>query len=367
MMSIPKYMDIVKWTTQQITAGTVQPGKKFHSENTLCKMFDVSRQTVRRALEELELMGHVTRVKGSGTYISEKQPTTPSRPIAKYPLSKSVGIITTYLDAYIFPSIIQGIETVLTDNGFTVQLTSTKNLVEGELRALQMMSENNLDGLIIWPTKSGLPCMNQSFYQALYQKGLPIVFVDSYYTECPGTYVALDDEGAGKVATQHLLEMGHQEIAGIFPHSDQQGYLRYKGYIKAFTELGLPIREEYIHWYSKDNVQELLASPKLWETLSSCTAAFCFNDSLALMLIDSLRQKSIRVPEDFSVVGVDNTLMARMGALTSVIHPAENLGESVANLLIAMINGEEGQNILFPAQLVIRDSVRKIEMEMEIK
>lgn len=363
MTNMPKYMDIVKWTTDQITTGALQPGKKIHSENTLCKIFDVSRQTVRRALEELEQTGYVTRIKGSGTYISEKQPATPYKPIAKYPLSKTVGIITTYLDSYIFPSIIQGIETVLTDNGFTVQLTSTKNLIEGELRALQMMSENNLDGLIIWPTKSGLPCMNQRFYQTLYQKGLPLVFVDSFYAECPGTYVALDDEGAGKAAIAHLLEMGHLEIAGLFPHSDQQGYLRYKGYVKAFTDLGLPIREEHIHWYSKDNVEELLHSPKLWETLSSCTAAFCFNDSLAIMLIDLLRQKGIRVPEDFSVVGVDNTLMAKIGGLTSVIHPAEDLGASVAKLLISMINGEEGQNILFPAQLVIRDSVKRIEVQ----
>lgn len=291
MNNIPKYMDIVKWTTDQITTGDLLPSKKFHSENTLCEIFNVSRQTVRRALQELELMGYITRIKGSGTYISEKKPPSLSKPITRHPLSKTVGIITTYLDAYIFPSIIQGIETVLTDNGFTVQLTSTKNLIEGELRALQMMSENNLDGLIIWPTKSGLPCMNLSLYQSLHQKGLPMVFVDSYYAECPGAYVALDDEGVGKTALQHLVEMGHREIAGLFPHSDKQGYLRYKGYIQAFTELGLPIREEHIHWYSKENVEELFHSPSLWETLNSSTAAFCFNDSLALMLIQNLKQK----------------------------------------------------------------------------
>ena len=359
-------MDIVQWTTEQIKTAAVQPGEKFHSENTLCNLFNVSRQTVRLALEELEYRGYGTRIKGSGTYISENQPTTPSKVIAKYPLSKAVGIITTYLDAYIFPSIIQGIETVLTDNGFTVQLASTKNLVEGELRALQMMSENNLDGLIIWPTKSGLPCMNRQLYEELYQKGLPIVFIDSYHAECPGSYVALDDEGVGKVAIEHLIEMGHQEIAGLFPHSDQQGYLRYKGYMKAFTDLCLPIREEHIHWYCKDNVQELLQSPKLWETLSACSAAFCFNDSLALMLINVLQEKGIRVPEDFSIIGTDNTLMAKISGLTSIIHPAEKLGETAAKLLLSMINGEEGKNILFPPELVIRDSVKRIEANNDI-
>ncbi len=352
-------MDIVNWTIEQIKIGVAQPGKKFHSENALCEIFDVSRQTVRRALEEIERMGYVTRVKGSGTYISENHPSSRSRPFAKHTLSKTVGIITTYLDAYIFPSIIQGIETVLTENGFTVQLASTKNLVEGELRALQAMSDHNLDGLIIWPTKSGLPCLNQSIYHSLFEKGLPIVFVDSSYAEIPGTCVALDDLGAGKIAVQHLIEMGHRDIVGFFPHSDRQGHLRYKGYAEAFMEAGLPMRDENVHWYSKENVDESFLSLKLLESLTTCSAAFCYNDSLALMLIDFLRQKGTRVPDDFFFVGIDNTLMSRISALTSVIHPAEKLGESVANLLISMINGEEGQNILFQPQLVIRDSVSK--------
>jgi len=360
MAKLPKYKNIILWITEQIDTGAVQPGEKLHSENTLCEIFKVSRQTVRRALEELEKSGYIIRVKGSGTYVSENHPNSQPNVINENTLFKAVGIITTYLDAYIFPSIIQGIETVLTKEGFTLQVMSTKNFVENELRALQMMSNGNLDGLIIWPTKSALPCANLKSYQLLSKKGLPMVFVDSYYPEFPGISVAVDDEAIGITATNHLISMGHTDIIGIFPHEDRQGHLRYKGYVKALVAAGLPVKDEYIHWYSKENVEEDLLRPSLWKGLEKCSGAFCFNDSLALMLMDHLDHKGIVVPEDFSIVGVDNIFMANRSNLTSLVHPGEKLGQKAAELIISMIHGDKGHNILFPPRLVPRNSVKNL-------
>jgi GntR family transcriptional regulator of arabinose operon len=77
-------------------------------------------------------------------------------------------------------------------------------------------------------------------------------------------------------------------------------------------------------------------------------------------LIDFLRQNGRYVPDDISVVGIDNSELAKISSLTSVVHPAEQLGEAAANLLLAMINGSEGKNILFPPEMVMRASVRDI-------
>jgi GntR family transcriptional regulator of arabinose operon len=340
----------------------VQPGGKFHSENQLCELFGFSRQTVRRAFEELENQGYLTRSKGSGTYISENLPAIALASPPQKNLYKNVGIITTFLDAYIFPSIIQSIETVLTENGYTVQFTSTKNFVEGELRALETMYDVNLDGMLVWPTKSGLPCINQNLYKKLADKGVPIIFVDSYYTDVPGNYVAIDDEGVGKTATNHLIDMGHKKIIGLFPHGDRQGYLRYTGYLKALIEAGIPVRDEYVHWYSKEDVEEELEIPHLWKNLNECTAAFCFNDSIALSLIDHLEKKGLSVPNDFSVIGVDSTSLGKRSGLTSLVHPGSEVGKAAANLLISVINGQEARNITFEPQLIIRDSVKRIEV-----
>lgn len=352
-----KYMDIVSWAKEQIALGTFQPGKKFFSENRLGEVFGFSRQTVRRALEELEELGYIMRVKGSGTYVTEVLPDTGLKSSANESVSRVIGIISTHLDAYIFPSIIEGLEKVLNAAGYITLLTSTKNKLEGETRALDLMLDRHLDGLIVEPTKSGLPCINLEQYQTIAQRGIPIVFIDSCYPDFPAPYVALDDEEAGYRATKHLINLGHKKIAGLFTFSDRQGQLRFKGYARALKDHGLGFGEEHVLWYSKETMLQSLYSDDLWDILSDCTAAFCYNDSLALILINQLRQKGLKVPEDFSVVGVDNSEQAQMNSITSISHPGAQLGEAAANLLLSMIRGEEGKSILFPPDLVSRNSV----------
>jgi len=359
MKQVPKYKKIVHWTLEQLVSGSIIPGEKFSSENALCQQFNVSRQTVRRALEELENDGYITRIKGSGTYISKSPPHNSTQVNAKKRSSKSVGIITTYLDAYIFPSIMQAIERELSQEGYTVHVASTHNTVEGESRALQSMLGNTLDGLIVWPTKSGLPCMNLQYYAQIINKALPVIFVDSFYPELPGTYIAIDDVSVGRLATSHLIENGHTQILGIFPHGDRQGQLRYKGYCMALKEAGIPLIDTYVHWYSKEDVEEELSRKSLWQNIGGATAAFCFNDSLALMLMDQLDQRDISVPTAFSVIGVDNTVMGKRSGLTSIVHPSEELGYTVAHRLISMIEGNETQSVLFPPKLIQRKTVRQ--------
>ncbi len=352
-----KYMDIVTWAKEQIAVGAFQPGRKFFSETKLGEVFGFSRQTVRRALEELEESGYIMRVKGSGTYITEALPPSGIKSPVSGSVSKVIGIISTHLDAYIFPSIIEGIEKVLNAAGYITLLTSTKNKPEGELRALQLMLDRDLDGLIVEPTKSGLPCLNMEQYKTIAQRGTPIVFIDTSFPEFPAPYVALDDEEVGYTATKYLLEKGHKEIAGLFTFSDRQGQLRYKGYARALKDHGLGVSEERILWYSKEIMLQSLYSKELWEMLSGCSAAFCYNDSLALLLRNLLQQKGRRVPEDFSLVGVDNSELAQLNSLTSIVHPGSKLGEAAADLLLSMIQGSEGMSILFPPALVERNSV----------
>lgn len=361
MAYTPKYMDIVRWTKEQIVSGAFKPGGKFFSEAELGKRFGYSRQTVRRALDILEQQGHITRVQGSGTYISSGKPLPRRQFTGEGKSSMTVGVISTYMDDYIFPSIIRGIEGIFSADGFALQFASTNNLVAGETKVLQLMLERQLDGLIVEPTRSALPCVNLDLYHAIIQRGVPLVFIDSFYPELSVPYVALDDVKAGYVATQHLLNMGHRNILGIFPHSNRQGHLRYLGYVKALTELEIPIQDDRVCWYSKENVQQILHGSQLLNCLSTCSAALCFNDRMALSLIDLLRQNGKDVPEDLSVVGIDNSELAKISLITSVVHPAEQLGEAAAKLLLSMMNGSEGKNILFPPQLVLRDSVRQWE------
>ncbi len=362
MIGSYKYLAIVAWAKKQIAAGAFAPGKKFLSEAELCEAFRVSRQTVRRALDVLAQGGYITRIQGSGTYVAGERPISRYRADESGPSSMTIGIITTQLDDYIFPGITRGIEGVLSAKGFFVQLVSTKNVVSGETRALRQMLESPVAGLIVEPTKSGLPCHNLGLYQAILQKGIPLIFTDSRFAELSHVpCVSLDDEQVGYQATTHLLDMGHRRIAGIFSHTNRPGHGRYVGYARALAERGIPLQDDLVHWYSYENYRQIIRGQQLLECLNRCSAVLCYNDQLALMLVEIYRENGRLVPEDLSIVGIDNSELAKFAALTSVIHPGDRLGEAAASLLISMLGGAEGRDILFQPELVVRGSVQRME------
>lgn len=360
MANALKYMDIVEWTMEQIATGAFKAKDKFLSESALGDKFSCSRQTVRRALEVLEQEGHINRLQGSGTYISSEKTYLRKDSNGVETTYMTIGLVSTYMDNYVFPCILRGIELGFSNTNLAIELVSTNNQVAGEAKALQQMLDRTLDGLIVEPTRSAFPCVNVELFRALSKKGVPIVFIDSFYPELTNPHIALDDEKAGYEATRYLIGMGHKSISGIFPHSNRQGHLRYLGYVKAHADMGVPIRDDLVCWYSKENMYQTLHSDHLLEQLSRSTAALCYNDSTALGIIEFMQDNGKKVPEDLSVVGIDNTELARICSLTSIEHPGERLGEAAAKMLLSMINGGEGSNILFPPQLVIRNSVRQL-------
>ena len=357
MAKAPKYMDIVLWAQQQIAQGSFLPGDKFLSESNLGARFDVSRQTVRRALDDLEQLGQITRVQGSGTYVAGASSAKEGKPAT----SMTVGVISLYLDDYIFPGIIRGMESVFASSGHGIQLASTQNEIAGETRALQRMLDIHPAGLIVEPTKSGLPCGNLELYRQIQQQGIPIVFTDSLYGEVDAPCVGLDDERVGYLATEYLIEMGHRNILGIFTHSNRAGLLRYSGYLQALSTHGIPLREDWVHWYNQEDMQQVLQGGLFQASLPQCSAAVCYNDHVATSLISLLTRNGYGIPETLSIISVDNTHLAQLYGVTSFIHPGTRLGEAAAKLLLAMMRGAPGESIRFTPEICFRDSVKRLE------
>jgi len=217
-----KYLQIVSWIHQQIACGFLNVGDKLYTESELCERFGVSRQTVRQALGLLVTDGVISRQRGSGSYINGARVTRQAA------TTMNIGVISTYIDDYIFPSIIRAMEKALRKNNYSMQLCFTSNRIENERQALQSyIDKQSIDGLIAEPTNSALPNPNLPLYAQLAKMGKPVIFFNAYYPESDIPHIALNDRAAGKLATQHLIDMGHRGVAGIFKADDIQGHLRY--------------------------------------------------------------------------------------------------------------------------------------------
>ena len=120
-----KYQKLYNWCRTLITSGVIKNKDKFPSENILQKKFGYSRQTVRTALNQLEEDGLIVRVKGSGTYVSyENKNEDKGRP--------RVGLILSYFSDYLFPRVYDGIESVMTEKGYEIDVAVTKNRLNDE-------------------------------------------------------------------------------------------------------------------------------------------------------------------------------------------------------------------------------------------
>ena len=353
-----KYERVVSWVQEEIKNGSLSRGDKLPSENDLMERFDVSRQTVRRAMEELTEKGVVEGRRGSGTYVTVNTRRYAGKEVR-------IAVMLTYVDTYIFPSIIKGIESVLSREGCTLQIAMTDNAVEKERMLLkEFIHTQSVDGIIAETVKSALPNPNMELYREIEKLGIPVLFVNSYYRELDIPHISMDDRRAGYLAAKHLTECGHTRIGGIFKSDDGQGHLRYAGYTDALMEQEIKIRGEQVIWIDSEELRMMEdESVKFLKRLKGCTACVCYNDETAYKLVGIFRKAGQRVPDDLSVAGIDNSGLAKFCPvpLTSVENPVEELGRAAAEQITCKIlKNEEMETREFAPTLIMRNSVKVI-------
>lgn len=355
MASEAKYMQVVNWIKQQIDCRAYLPDQRIPSENELSEQFGLSRQTIRHAISVLEEEGILTRLQGSGTYVSDNCFTNLEK-------RTRIAVVTTYVDSYIFPKTIQGIEQILTEHGYSMELAFTNNMVEREKEILaDIIQKDDIAGMIIEPTKSGLPNPNEDLYQKLLEKKLPMIFINSFYPNLDIPHVSMNDKDAAMKAVEALIMAGHKNIAAILKMDDGQGHRRYSGYMEAMKAAGLPTRDENVIWIDTEDVlHPELYRDKILRRLSGCSAIFCYNDQVAFNLVALLQKEGISVPGQMSVVSVDDSDLAKLGdiKLSSIPHPIDRLGAKAAlNLLQMMKDPKYDGNFEFVEEVILRESV----------
>ena len=351
-----KHVMIFEDMKKKIFTEDIKPGDKLPSENELAKKYNVSRQTVRKAITNLESAGYAYAEHGRGTFCSEMLAHTKS--------SKNVAVVTTYLSDYIFPHIIKGIDEVMEKYGYSIMLKSTNNSRTGETKSLEELLTKDIEGLIIEPSKSHIYCNHTSYFKKLDEFGIPYVFIQGKYVQMKDKpHVLIDDEKGGYMVTKYMLEKGHRNIIGVFKSDDAQGQKRHRGFVRALNEAGVMYDPDNIIWfYTEDRkshpyngIKQMINDGKEFDGI------VCYNDQTAMMVIRALSECGIKVPRDVSVTGFDNAQRGNNVGLqlTTIAHPQEELGAMAAEMLMNMIKGNECEKqILIDPVLIEGDTCR---------
>ena len=275
-----KYYKMHHDLQEQIRLGELRSGDRVPSENQLAAAYQVSRQTVRKALAILEQEGYIYAVHGKGTFVSERV-----RPEHK---SHNIAVVTTYLSDYIFPRVIQGIDEVLTAQGYSILLKNTRNSRSQEARCLEELLQKDIDGVIIEPSKSQISCRHLHLYERLEEYGIPYVFIQGCFDQMEDKpQVLMDDCRGGHLITKYLLDTGHRDIAGVFKADDIQGQNRHRGYVQALQEAGVLYDPDKVIWFHTEDrkVHPQEGIRRLISKGTRLDSVVCYNDQIAMQVI----------------------------------------------------------------------------------
>lgn len=349
---IPKYVKIAEYFKVKIVNGDIEFGQKLMSESEIVEQFKVSRHTVRQALMQLEKEKYIYKEQGRGAFCCYKE---------KNKTMKNIAVLTTYISNYIFPPIISGIEEVLSSSGYNLSLYNTNNEKSKEREYLNKIINNEFAGVIIEPTMSALHNVNMDLYKELEDRNIPYIMINAKYEEIKSAYVVMDDVAGGYALTKYLIQMGHKDIVGIFKTDDLQGVKRQNGYLSALDTAQIEIKDEYMCKYvtGQESFLPYEFISNLLRKQNKPTAVVCYNDQVAFYVIQAVRDAGLKVPEDISIVGYDdsNIATATEVKLTTIRHPKEEMGRRVARFLINMIEqGEKDPFFVYRPELIVRNS-----------
>ena len=261
-----------------------------------------------------------------------------------------------------FTDVAQGIEEAAEAADLALFLCNSDNRPDRETAYLRRLEQQRVQGVLITPVDPEGPLLG-----ALSSRGIPVVIVDRTLETNSHCTVAVDDVLGGRLAVEHLLDLGHERIAYVGgPERIGQVRDRREGARQAIRKAGLPEDQLVLVETEALTVDDGLGAGERIAGMPAAnrpTAAFCANDLLALGLLQRCVALGIRVPEDLAIVGYDDIDFAGAAAvpLTSVRQPRRRLGQAAAELLIdeATNPAHEHQQVLFIPELVARASTRR--------
>ena len=282
-------------------------------------------------------------------------------------VSKDIGLVIPNISNQFYLQTMLGINDVLSKNGYSVVLCNTLRDPAQERAYLRRLFERKVRGVILSSVDE-----NADIVAEYAKKGMKIVLLDPQITGLESTGINFDSRAGARMATEHLLSLGHSRIAfATLPMTRWTRTEMHMGYREALVLGGVCYDPALVYEWTPQSMApyadlELEAGRGIAERFiqDGCpaTAILCINDMLAIGLIKRLRRYGIRVPEDVSVFGFDDIPFASTfePSLSTVHYPAVEMGRLAAMMLMDDLANSTKEQFLamqLTPSLVIRDTV----------
>lgn len=324
----------------------------------VAKLAGVSTATVSRALMKPEMVSE--KVRGQVAKAVESTGYTANSMARNLRTMKTrlVVVVVPDITNPFFSEVIRGMSHVAAAKGYSVLLGDTQHDPVKEQAFAELVMARQADGMILLNGRLPRPKSNgQNGSPSL----PPLVMACEYQTELQVPTVRLDNVGAAKTVVQHLLEGGHRRIGFITgPMWNVLTRDRLQGYRDGLIEGGRSYQPEWVVEGDFSINSGFQATKRILEWEPRPTAIFASNDEMAIGAIKAIKERSLRVPQDISVVGFDDIQFAGAydPSLTTIAQPREEIGGKAMEILCDLLAGKPiaQTQVILPGVLVVRES-----------
>jgi len=339
---------------EEIRSGRYSIGERLANERVLAAQLGVSRETIRQSLKILNEERLVMSQHGRGTFV-----TNPNYSPKKDTQATLIGAMV-YEKEYYFGSILNGAFSHATRRGY-ILATGINNSDKAENDHLEAFLQSGIRGLIFVP--QSISQQSIKTYDRLLKEKIPVVILDK---KIPGRYedfVSVDDFQGMVLATQHLIDLGHTRI-GYLEHDTPNDLPcqpeRQMGFLHTCQQAGICLPQEH-HLQLNQEKETFTSIHNVLLQKNRPTAFVCYNDYWAIRVYEVAYKLNLRIPQDLSIVGFDDSPLARSGPLqlTTVCPRPQELGKMLVDLLVNKIESNQPQikrTVLIEPRLVVRET-----------
>ncbi|KIP85953.1 MULTISPECIES: LacI family DNA-binding transcriptional regulator [unclassified Stenotrophomonas] len=337
--------------------GPRKSGDRAVTVTDIARAIGVSRATVSLVLRGSPLVNVDTRAKVEAELRRQRYVYNRAAANLRRRTSSSVALVINDLSNPFFAEFAAGVDEALGDQGYVTLLGSTGESPQRQQAVLGTLMEHTPAGLILSPAEGSDTAQVR---QALGPTANVLLF-NRALVGADWDFLALDNQQGAYLATRHLIERGHREIAFFGGHADSSSCeQRRAGYQQALGEAGLSVTPQWLIESAPNRLEAARRVDELFVGGGRPSAAVCYNDTVALGLMLGLTSRGIRPGGDFAVTGFDDIPEAAVAVppLTTLTVDPRARGRQAAELLLQRVQAPDAppQRTVAPVQLRIRES-----------
>ncbi|MFV5687097.1 LacI family DNA-binding transcriptional regulator [Flavobacterium sp. ZT3R25] len=308
----------------------------------IAKELDVSISTVSKSLRNSPEIGEETRLKVQAfAKFYHYKPNNIALSL-KNRKTKTIGIIIPEIVHHFFSTVINGIEQVANENGYSVIICLSDDSFDKEVLNMEMLANGSIDGFIMSLSKETQFKGDFHHITEVIDQGMPVVMFDRVTNEILCDKVIIDDKLAAYEAVQSLIDKGRKKIALVTTVDYVSvGKLRTDGYIKALLDNDIPFDENLIIKIENVDTCEITIG-KLLED-KAIDAVFAVNELFAVTIIKTANKIGLNVPTDLAVIAFTDGIISKYSTptITTVSQSGIKMGNRAAKMLIERLEAEQ--------------------------